>query len=350
VGACRHWDARGIIALRPFRSVLKIGAVTIATKHRIIACLKGVAVGDAIGKQTENLSYDDVLRWYPNGVRGFEGLPGTPIPRYMRNRKREWKIAETTDDTERTIAVARAILRDREVRHTSVGRELLECRKSVHRGVQSLWEFHQAGDPARVTDRHDGCGAAVRVAPVGILHGTGHLGDLVAAARQASISTHGGPLAVAAAAATAAAVSAAVDGLAPPEIIGIAQRAAAMSEGTSARTPINSFANAVSAVHQDLTQWRELRPGQIAARYFPDNPLTIVPLALALAAITHSAEAAILLAANVGGDSDSVASIAGGIAGARFPGTINPQWYAAVEEVNGHELTSIAEGLSALRR
>jgi ADP-ribosylglycohydrolase len=42
-------------------------------------------------------------------------------------------------------------------------------------------------------------------------------------------------------------------------------------------------------------------------------PRTIVPLALALATLLHSAEEAILLAANVGGDSDSVASIAGGI-------------------------------------
>jgi hypothetical protein len=56
------------------------------------------------------------------------------------------------------------------VRHASVGGEMLTCVKSVHPGVKSLWEFHQAGDPARVTDRHDGCGAAMRVAPVGILY------------------------------------------------------------------------------------------------------------------------------------------------------------------------------------
>ena len=117
------------------------------TKHRILACLKGIAIGDAIGKQTENLSRDDVLRWYPNGVHGFEGVAGTPIPRYLGNRKREWLIGETTDDTERTLAVARAISRDGEVRHTSVGRELLTCRKCVHPGIPSLWEFHEAGDP-----------------------------------------------------------------------------------------------------------------------------------------------------------------------------------------------------------
>jgi ADP-ribosylglycohydrolase len=97
--------------------------------ERILACLKGIATGDAIGKQTETLFREDVFRWYPDGVGGFEGSPGTPIPRYVGNRKREWRIGETTDDTERTVAVARAIRQDGDVRHASVGRELLTCIK-----------------------------------------------------------------------------------------------------------------------------------------------------------------------------------------------------------------------------
>jgi ADP-ribosylglycohydrolase len=91
--------------------------------ERIVGALKGIATGDAIGKQTETLSRDAVLRWYPDEVHGFEGPPGTVIPRYVRNAKREWRIGETTDDTERTLAVARAILQDGDVRHASVGRE-----------------------------------------------------------------------------------------------------------------------------------------------------------------------------------------------------------------------------------
>ena len=97
-----------------------------AVKDRISACLKGIATGDAIGKQTEGLSREEVRRWYPQGIRGFEGPPGSPIPRYVGNRKREWRIGETTDDTERTIAVAQAILQDGDVRHASVGREMLK--------------------------------------------------------------------------------------------------------------------------------------------------------------------------------------------------------------------------------
>lgn len=137
---------------------------------RILGCLMGIATGDAIGKQSEMLSREDVLHWYPHDIRGFEGTPGTVIPRYVGNTKHEWRTGETTDDTEMTVAVARAIITDRNVAHVGVGRELLRCTKCVHPGLKSLWEFHQAADPARVATSHDGCGAAVRVAPVGIFY------------------------------------------------------------------------------------------------------------------------------------------------------------------------------------
>src|SRR2546430_10413807 len=185
--------------------------------RRILGCLKGIATGDAIGKQTETLSREDVLHWYPHGIRGFEGTPGSVIPRYVGNAKREWRVGETTDDTERTVAVARAILIDRTVSHVSVGRELLRCTKCVHPGLKSLWEFHQAADPARIARNHDGCGAAIRVAPVGIFYASHRAEQLLNGAREASVSTHGGSLAIAAAAAVAAAVSAAIDGASLPD-------------------------------------------------------------------------------------------------------------------------------------
>ena len=319
-------------------------------RTRILACLQGIATGDAIGKQTETLARDGVARWYPLGVRGFEGPPAAVIPRYAGNRKREWRIGETTDDTENTIAVARAVLQDREVRHASVGRELLRCTKCVHPGVASLWEFHQAGDPTRRADDHDGCGGAVRVAPVGILFRSDRLEDIVAAAREASISTHGGPLAIAAAAATAAAVSAAIDGASAIEIFESAVRAASLAERARSGASESRFARALKVIHEDVRARTNLAAADVAARHFPSQPLTIVPLAIALATVMSSAEAAILLAANIGGDSDSVASIAGGILGARHPDTIRHDWYDVVERVNDHRLIELGERLADIRR
>jgi ADP-ribosylglycohydrolase len=324
--------------------------MTFTIRDRATACLKGIATGDAVGKQTEMLSRGDVARWYPQGVRGFEGTPGTTIPRYVGNKKREWRIGETTDDTERTTAVARAIIADRRVSHVSIGREMLGCTKSVHAGVRSLWEFHQAADPTRIAVCHDGCGAAIRVAPVGILYTSSALDELVRGAREASISTHGGSLAVAAAAATAAAVSAAIDEASPQDVLEIAEEAAARAENQWPGRRPPAFAAAIRAVHHRLARLPSLTSADVAACCFPTRPLTIVPLALALATLMRSAEDAILLAANVGGDSDSVASIAGGILGAMYPSTVNAGWYRTVEAVNGHQLVPIAEELARLRR
>ncbi|HJR58368.1 MAG TPA: ADP-ribosylglycohydrolase family protein [Vicinamibacterales bacterium] len=319
-------------------------------KKRILACLEGIATGDAVGKQTEGLAREGVARWYPEGVRGFEGSPGSVIPRYAGHHRHAWRIGETTDDTERTIAVARAILEDGEVRHASVGRELLTCSKCVHPGVRSLWEFHQAGDATRVTTQHDGCGAAIRVAPVGVLHSSGRLDEIVNSAKEASIPTHGGPFALAAAAAAAAAVSAAIDGAEPREIIELAERAATQAECERTGSTDAVFARAMHALYADLSQQSDLDAAEIASKYFPDNPLTIVPLAIALASILQSAERAILLAANIGGDSDSVASIAGSILGARCPDTVNEEWFAVVEMINDHGLIALGEELSKMRR
>lgn len=324
--------------------------MTITPVGRVLGCLKGLAVGDAIGKQSETLSRDDVLHWYPNGIHDFEGVPGSVIPRYVGNSKRQWRIGETTDDTERTLAVARAIITERKVSHLSIGRELLQCTKCVHPGLKSLWEFHQAGDPNRIATTHDGCGAAIRVAPVGIFYASGRLDEIVEGAYEASISTHGGSLAIAAAAATAAAVSAAIDAASAREILELATRAADQAQQRWPARERPAFANALRAAHDLLSRFAfPLRPEMVAACCFPNQPLTIVPLALALAAVLHSADEAVLLAANVGGDSDSVASIAGGVLGAMYPSTVGDRWYAIVKTVNRHDLVRLASELARLR-
>ena len=145
--------------------------------------------------------------------------------------------------------MARALIAERSVSHVNIGREMLGCVKSVHPGVKSLWEFHQAGRPTRIAVGHDGCGAAVRVAPVGILHRSESLDELVNDAREASISTHGGSLAIAAAAATAAAVSAAIDARPPEHVLTLAEQAAAQAEARWASASAPAFAAAVRAVH-----------------------------------------------------------------------------------------------------
>src|SRR5262245_41126516 len=197
-------------------------------QERVIGCFKALATGDAIGKQTETLSRADVRRWYPDGVTGFHGRPGDVIARYAGKRY-EWRIGETTDDTEQTLAVTRALLREGHATHQAIGRELLQCKKSLHPEV-SLWSFVQLGDPSRIASDGDGSGAAMRAAPIGVVYPLSRLDELIRAAYECAIPTHGGQMAVCAAAAVAGAVSAALDGRPIDEVLTAAVQASTEAE------------------------------------------------------------------------------------------------------------------------
>jgi ADP-ribosylglycohydrolase len=296
-------------------------------ERRVISCFQSLAAGDAIGKQTETLSRAEVRRWYPGGIAGFHGRPGDVIPRYAGKRY-EWRVGETTDDTEQTLAVTRALLREGRASHTAIGRELLQCRKSLHPGV-SLWSFVQAGDPAHIAFDGDGCGAAMRSAPIGVVYRTSRLDELVRAAYQCAIPTHGGQLAISAAAAVAGAVSAALEGRPVDEVAAVACQAGG------------------AAIARSIEEMKCASMDELAERYFPDRPQNIVPLAIALALRTQSAQETALLAANIGGDADSVASIGSAIAGALAPETVNQDWVAVVSAVNGDDLVEAVTALIA---
>lgn len=322
-------------------------------RERVVACLKALASGDAIGKQTEMLPHADVRHWYPDGISGFHGRPGDIIPRYAGNPKHEWRIGETTDDTEQTLAIARALLTAQGVSHTAVGRELLRCRKSVHPGVKSMWTFHELGDPSRTASDGDGCGAAMRVAPVGMLYSPERFNELVRGAYESSIPTHGGPLAICAAAAVAGAISAALEGMHAAEVLDLAIRAARDAEAFTSASKSKgapTIAFLIQEMHADLSGYDTLVVSDLAEKYFPDKPETKVPLAINLALITESAERTVLLAANLGGDADSVASIGAAVAGALRPDSVNDAWFGVVQAVNGDDFVGIAHALAQLRR
>src|SRR5262249_49535563 len=110
-----------------------------------------------------------------------------------------------------------------------------------------------------------------------------------------------------------------------------------------------TMAEALARMHGDLAEHLPLTAEYIAAHYFPDRPETIVALAISLALLTESAEITALLAANVGGDADSVASIGGAIGGALRPETVNGDWLDVVSAVNGDDLATAALSVVTLR-
>ena len=316
--------------------------------QRAKACLKGLSTGDAVGKQTETLSREAIERWYPGGVTGFHGKPGTVIPRYIGKRY-EWQVGETTDDTEQTIAVARILIEDGGVSHSRAGQALMECHKSNHPDV-SLGRFQQRGDPDFVSSAGDGCGAAMRVAPVGIAYRSDNISVLVQAAFNASVSTHGGQFGICAAASVAGALSAAIEGESPDTVLHVAIDVARYAERLRPPSAVGNMATALQRMHDELSAAQENLPARLRKEdCFPDRPAVIVPLAISLALVTKSSRETILLAANAGGDTDSVASIGGALAGAMYPQTIDEEWYQIVERVNRHGLDELATELVSMR-
>jgi ADP-ribosylglycohydrolase len=179
-------------------------------------CLFGLAYGDALGKPTEFLRYVDIERRYGRG--GPRELDGDP--------------ALVTDDTQMTLAVAWALrdtpepepgalaesLRRRFLdwaispdNNRAPGNTCLRACAALSREVP--WqEASVAGSK--------GCGANMRVAPVGLVSGY-DLDTLAGVAQLQAGLTHGHPTALAASELTAYAVRVLRDGAGLGEVSGL---------------------------------------------------------------------------------------------------------------------------------
>lgn len=189
-----------------------------SSMRRASGCLFGLAFGDALGAPTEFLAVEAILaRFPPNGPEQPEGDP-----------------ARVTDDTQMMLAVGEALMQssrpytpetlERRLRQTFVawlrspennrapGMTCLRACERLEKGVP--WQ-----EATVVSSK--GCGANMRVAPVGLLP-AGKSG-LPAASRAAiaqfqAAMTHGHPTALAAADLTAQAIAALVTGCAPAQL------------------------------------------------------------------------------------------------------------------------------------
>ena len=209
------------------------------------------------------------------------------------------------------------------------------------------------------------CGAAMYAAPVGIVNAA----DPGAAYREAIdlFAAHQWSYGLEAAGVMAACVAAAfVPGATVGDVVGTAQRVA--KEGT--RRAIR----AVVARAGDFTDWREaIEPLREAIRPFdgsaedgvrdrgngtddwvPSRLRSIEELPIALGFLVVAGgdfERSVLGGANYGRDNDSIAGMAGAIAGALYgDGAIRPAWIETVKAANRADLDPLAAGLAALTR
>lgn len=319
---------------------------------RAIESLYGLAIGDALGMPTQLLSRAQVVERYGR-LAGFEAAgPKHPIAAGL-------PAGSVTDDTEQALLLARHLIaHSGSVDAAEFARELVgwEDDMSARGSLDLLGPSTKAavaaiadGVPVDQAGRFGTTnGAAMRVTPVGIATGGPKLIDRVV---EASRVSHNTTIAICAATAVAAAVSAGVEGASVPQAITAAIDAAAAARDrgawvagadvsrriewatslVDAGDPVRSLDDVVALVGTSLASQESVPAAFAVLSLYPDD-----------------AWSAVIAAASLGGDSDTIAAIVGAIAGA-CGATFPEHARSTVREVNSLELEPIAASLLELR-
>lgn len=323
-----------------------------------MGALVGCALGDALGMPTQVLSAAEICRTYGH-VEGFVA-PGADHP-----VSKGQPAGMVTDDTEQTLLLAEALLQSPgRFDHRAWVERLLAWEADVKaRGSYDLLgpstkraiDLIRGGTPPEEAGRAGTTnGAAMRIAPVGVMMPVEPLDRLVARVAETCRATHATTVAIAAAAAVAAAVSAAIGGAPWREAgeRGVAAAAAARGVGAWSASPdmaarIEWARALVAGRDEDAARGAiaDLIGTGVAAQ-------ESVPAAFAVVvAAAGDPWRAAVMAANLGGDTDTIGAIAAGMAGAASGLLGLPR--ARIAELKGFDLAAaerLARGLLALRR
>ncbi|MCC7359111.1 MAG: ADP-ribosylglycohydrolase family protein [Anaerolineales bacterium] len=310
--------------------------MTLLDRDRAKGMIFGLALGDALGWPVEFMARPEILAKYGRG-----GIQAPPDP------------ALYTDDTQMTAAVAEALIEagqhDLDVLMGAVARQFIGWKRdpitptrapgaTSIRGVNAL----ERGAPWREAGVRDskGCGGCMRVAPVGYLYQY-EPGRMQTVARAQGVLTHRHPTSDAACMAAAYLIKLALENVDPAEFpVRVLKFVGGAAPEFDAALERVTEAQTWTDIEAALGHIGPTRGGGWIAEEAVGMALYCV--------MRHPTDlvAAVQLGANISGDSDSVASIAGGIMGARL-GTkaIPPDWLARLE--NRDYLQGLAERLAA---
>jgi ADP-ribosylglycohydrolase len=264
-----------------------------------------------------------------------------------------------TDDTEQALALAGVYLRDGRMSVEAVAQALLDWADAQGEHVnlylgpstrRALEALRSGADPRESGRAGKTNGAAMRVAPVGIVR-AGDLEGALADAVKASLPTHGTTLALSAAAAVACAVAAAMcEDVTLERVLEAGMEGAARGREFGAWVWTPALEKRIELALR-LVRQAENEAQAVRALYgYSGVDLVVtesVPTAFGLVALAQGDPMrAVLYAANIGGDTDTIGAIAGAICGAlRGVETVDQALLAQVERVNGLDLGAVAQGL-----
>lgn len=321
-----------------------------ARLDRAMGALAGLAFGDALGMPSQTLPRPTIRAAYGEITDFVAPYADHPVSHGL-------PVAAVTDDTEQALLLASLLIRDHGRIDDGIWAEaLIGWEADVRaRGLRDLLgpsskralEALLAGTPAYETGLTGTTnGAAMRIAPVGIVQQAEDLLALLAAVQAACRVTHATREAIAAAAAVAAVISQGIDGAGFDAALPRALEAARLASSLGAQVGEADMAGRIGAalVAPDAEALAETIGTSVASRESVAAAFGVVRLA------GGDAWRAAQIAANIGDDTDTIGAIAGAMAGACSGFAALPQdKVAQVVAVNRLDLEPVARGLLALR-
>jgi ADP-ribosylglycohydrolase len=260
-------------------------------------CILGLAVGDALGMPVEGLSRENIKQIYGE-IRDFHPSP------YGDLGEGEW-----TDDTEQMLVLAESIIEtvyfDPDNFAERLKKWFLETgsRRIGPSSTRAISNLLRGVHWSRAGVFSDTCGAAMRVAPIGLVY---HF-SLNLVEKYAEISarvTHTGSAAIGGAMAVAIAIACNLLDFSDEELLSeVVKRVEQIDNLLSEKI---KFAYEIS--DRDVDYAVEKLGNSIST-------LDVVPMAFYAYFSGESFEHSLLKAANAGGDADSIAAICGAMRG-----------------------------------
>ncbi|WP_163541355.1 ADP-ribosylglycohydrolase family protein [Occultella kanbiaonis] len=335
--------------------------VTDVLLDRAQGCLLGVALGDAMGMPGELWPRARVLAhfgWIDHFLAGPDGhfvVDG-------------YQAGQVTDDTQQTMMLAEAILdAGGDVRAEVVARHLVDWADRVGASegnflgpssARAIGKLRDGADPRTTGSGGETNGATMRIAPVGVVRASDDLEALVDAVVEATVMSHDTDVAVAGAALVAGVISAALDAPEGAGLDGLVEtgyRAAEIGLGRGEKVVAASvirrsevarrIAEAATDDDSFLQELYETVGASVATS-------ETVPAAIGLLVRGEGDPVRVaILAANLGGDTDTIGAIATGMAGAVSGASrIAPDLAGTLLSVNRIDPLGLAERLVTHRR
>jgi ADP-ribosylglycohydrolase len=336
---------------------------------RARGALYGLAIGDALGMPTQLLSRAQIRDRWGDLLTGFEPAPpGHPIAAGM-------PAGSVTDDTEQAVLLGKLLVSG----HGTIDpNELAAALVRWERGMAERGSLDLLGPstkravdailagtpPEEAGAAGTTNGAAMRIAPVGIAFPLrcppttavaftrNELSALVDRVVMASRVTHNTGTALAGAAAVAAAVSAGVAGATVAEATAQGIQAAHVAASRGHWAAGADVASRIAWAGGLIASRPRRAAADLIYRLVGTSLATqeSVPAAFAvLAAVPDDPWRACLLAASLGGDCDTIAAMAGAVAGACHGIGAFPPAAVAVIDAQDLGLAALADDLLALR-